>query len=751
MKGINTQNDLSLVNEYIRNDSSIYDNVFRAIFKSSSLYVGLYIGFEENGFYRYYPYTSFNNYPSFTYRCYYNNLQTTGYDPRCRVWYVIANDSNIHYTSPYTDALTGLVMITSSKRVMNGSSVMGVIGMDFSMQEIDNIITDGSDLTNEYSFMMDQFGLLISYPGLDRNSPVPGSVFTVENDVNPFVWNNIISKKNIVSDSETIIKNSKEYMVVYKYLPDLNYYLVTLFPLSKTTGLTNNIFSHVTGVIKNGKLALSIIITSIIILDFVLIRLFGKKYAKPIKMLSNDLKSVRDANLDIELGNRAPASAEFSAVNQNFGYLLTAVKFGNDAYYGGDMDKAMTSYNEAEQLMRIMNVPRGLSICYNNKANVYKQMGKNTEAEKLYLDSIKIVEDLMSKETDNDKLLACRIMISYRKMNLGVLYKDCGRISEAKKYLEESLDMSISTDNSLGYSKISGNLGQLYLQSGNINEAHELIYGAYDRLKDKTDEISIQYAKMNVGLLELFKHNYSLAEQWFDNVLYENITLDNYVKQTCIENSFIIAEKHNNSQKMNALKLLTSQTLSNRDVLFVLDCSGSMEGQFIRQCKISTQNIITNMLSGKDMISMFTFSNETKCLFENMTKDAQLEAMLRHIASVSTGGGTAFYDALITSINHISKSKLNNKWIAALTDGEDNQSKQNHENVVSVLSKVNVNIVIIVVGSLKTRQAIKSICDCANKKNKGVLIEISRNASEIESVFQKVAQLITGQLHVESL
>lgn len=141
IKGINNQAQLSTINQYIYNQSSIYDIVLRAIYKSSNIYDGLYFGFEENGFYRYYPYVSFQEYPTFSYRCASNNLPVIGYDPRCRIWYVIAkNNTNIMYTSPCVDALTGNILITSSKRIMNGTNLLGVIGIDFSMNKIDNII-----------------------------------------------------------------------------------------------------------------------------------------------------------------------------------------------------------------------------------------------------------------------------------------------------------------------------------------------------------------------------------------------------------------------------------------------------------------------------------------------------------------------------------------------------------------------------------------------------------------------------------
>jgi len=771
MNGISSQSQLNAIDNYTLHDSSIYDNVLRAVYKSSDIYAGIYFGFQQNGFYRYYPYVSFNSYPSFTYTCDYNQQATVGYDPRCRIWYVIAqNDDDIHYTSPYIDALTGNVLITSSKRVIQNGAVIGVIGMDYSMNKVNDIILNNTIFGSGYTFLMDSTGLLISYPNLTLDSSATRSIFDMDKTVDPSVWTSILSSNQVNQMNQVnITKNNEPYVLLYQYIEQQGYYLVMLYPNSDVSTITDNISVSVKNIITSGTIGVVVIWGIGQIIVTCLVVLLAKKYAKTIIQLSKDIESIGKPNLQIELQEMAPVSAEFSNVNKNFGNLLVAVKFGNDAYYEGDLNKALKLYNDAEELMKVMKIQRGLSICYNNKANVYKQMGNITEAEKLYLESIRIVQGLMDSEQDHDKKKAYKVMLSYRYMNLGVLCKDSGNLVKAHEILTQSLQLARDTDNGIGISKISGNLGQLYLQENKLRDATEIIYEVYNTVIDKYDNITIQYALMNLGLLEIYNKKYERAGTYFNRILNEYQELDIYVKQVSIDNMYKILTALGHTDQANAIReqttKLAEQTNLNNNVLFVLDCSGSMAGAPITQCKNSVKEIIINNLTESDVISLFVFNNKVNRIFLNRNKRVNLQHMLQSVDGISASGGTAFYDALITSIeqlndreNDISMStNMSNtvnesKWIVALTDGEDQDSKSSSDDVIRLLNKKPNNLIIITVGALNNRHLIQKICDASQKKGKiGKLINVSNGRGEIEQVFKKVIQVITGQLHVESL
>lgn len=757
VKNINNINDLKNVDQYTLNDSTIYDNVMRAIFKSSNLYTTIYFGFEKNGFHRRYPYSDLTSFVSFTSTCYYNNQPIATFDPRCREWYVVAKyDNDIHYSSPYVNALSGDVSISASKRVMNGTNLLGVFGIDFSMNQIDEIVNSNNVMKNGYMFLMTKNGALISHPNLNRNLNPNENVITMESKINSNVWTNMFQKEN---DQPFYIKtvdtDQKNWIILYVYMEKTNYYVVMMYPESDVTEETNDIFNNLFKIVLNGTIILPIISGITLLFAFVILNTIGKHYTFPIRQLLKDVKQIGTAELDIELGNRAPVSAEFSALQHNFANLLTAVKFGNDAYYGGNMQKALESYENAEKLMTTLKINRGLSVCYNNKANVYKQMGKFTEAEEFYLKSISIVNKLIDESTDNSTILAYKVSLSYKLMNLGVLYKDSQKIEQALEHFAKSIKLARETDNALGISKISGNLAQLYIDvypnnTEKIKEAKELIYDAYETIKDKEDSFSLQYSQMNIGIYEkTISKQYEVALEWFTHVLKNHETVDAYVKQTCLKHIYEILMLLKRTSEASQIYTETKQLVSN-DVLFVLDCSGSMAGQFINTCKTSVKNIVINYLQDTDNISMTTFNNKITKIFENESKQ-NLGEILTKINDIKADGGTAFYDALYDSINNINDKSNHVKWIVALTDGDDQHSNLKPHVIMRMLKQKSVNIVIMTVGKLKNANTINQICKSVKHGNKGIFIEIDKNSDKITEAFSKVAKLIVGQLNVESL
>jgi Mg-chelatase subunit ChlD/Flp pilus assembly protein TadD len=736
IKNINNQNDLNLIDQYIFKNTSIYDDILRTVYKSSKNYVSVYIGFEKNGFFRRFPYVELNRYQNLAYKCFYNNLDMIGYDPRCRIWYSIA--SNItKYTPPYIDALSGNVMITSSIKVMNSTELYCVIGIDFVMNSINNIILKDTS-SNEYNFLIDSDGNIISYPNMKYDK-----VYNI------YITEPILNKINLKNVNK-YIKVDDKYIFV-NYLSDLNYYLVSIYSEKNIEHSTDIVFNSISKIILDGTIAISIIICTMVVFNIIFIRIFSKIYSKPINDFTKDIKSIQNVNLDIELGNKAPISSEFTNANNKLKTLLTAVKFGNDLYYNGDLNKALESYIKAEELMKTLNIKRGLSICYNNKANVLKQLNRIDEAEKLYIESIKIAEEFIQTEKDTQKKTAWYVSISNRMMNLGVLYKDSVKLDKAEEYLNNSLKYANKSDNAIGKTKIVNNISQLYLQTGRIKEAESIINDTYQEIiKSNQDEITVQYAELNFALLELYKGNYPLAKTYFENILYKFKHIDMNLKNICIQNLHTIAQETKNYENMSQF-LQNSQESTSRNITFLLDVSGSMAGNPINQCKQSINDIILKYLQNSDNISMYTFNQTIQLLFKNNNKYMNMNEISNKLTNITCSGGTAFYTGLEIVINSLQKDN-NQNWIIALTDGEDNHSNNDsYKNIFKILKNYRVNIIIITIGKLDNRQKIEEIVKSISNNSIGKLVEINNTSQEIANVFQNVAKLIIGQLNVESL
>lgn len=110
--------------------------------------------------------------------------------------------------------------------------------------------------------------------------------------------------------------------------------------------------------------------------------------------------------------------------------------------------------------------------------------------------------------SEGDQHDACEIILANRYMNLGVLYMDVDPRTEqsratAESYLEQSRNLHSKHNNVQGIAQVSGNLGQLYLADNQVEDAATLIKESYEIAKKSENEISIQYAAMNMGVLAL--------------------------------------------------------------------------------------------------------------------------------------------------------------------------------------------------------------------------------------------------------
>lgn len=750
--GINSYSDF-LNLEYV-NETSTMDNIFRPIYKSNNLYAKIYIGL-NNGLFRRYPFARLEDYSTMLYKCEINQEQVIGYDPRCRIWYHQSrNTEDIKFTPPYIDAFSKKMLLSISKRIFN-SSLIGVIAADFSMELLDQLVLNSKVLENGYTLLIDKTGLVISYPELDRTI------------INPMIWNidnkfTLTQWMSIINDNELDVKtqvlkmqnNNINYYITYYKIPDADYKLVMIFQENDLYKDSNTLNANILIILSVGTVLLFIAIIIIIILIFVASIFITRYYTTPFRELSNLLEQMTKSNLDITLGNKPPISSELKIVHDNFENLLIAVKFGNDAYYGGNLEKALANYELAEKLMTKINNNKGLGVCYNNKANVYKQMNNISEAFKYYDKAIENINEILKK---SDNKMVDTIILANRLMNKAVLYSDITintkkinssstimeQYGKSEELYKQSIALNKECDNNVGIAKVSGNLGQLYIKKKNLIEAEKILYEAYNIIQEKNDNRSLQYMTLNIGILKYHEKKYSEALEWLNYTLNNFDKLEIYVQKNCLQYLSKTYKKINNNDMVNKINSLLYEP---KNIYFVLDCSGSMDGNPLKQCKDSIIDIINNYIEDYDNISLITFNTTYQTVIPTTKKNIN-QNIINKINQIKAGGYTAFYSAVNEAINNLKKNNCSNKdWIIALTDGEDNSSDISSLQLINNIKILAGNIVVITIGSLKNENIIKNIC---NANGKGHHIKIGVN--DISSAFRKVANMIIGQVNVEVL
>ncbi|KAJ3106919.1 hypothetical protein HDU96_008058 [Phlyctochytrium bullatum] len=304
------------------------------------------------------------------------------------------------------------------------------------------------------------------------------------------------------------------------------------------------------------------------------------------------------------------------------------------------------------------------------------------------------------------------------------------RQERAHALFQRAFDLHRSADNLEGIAQASGNLGQLYLETGWRTEAAELLSDAYDIVKSRNDPVALQHACMNMGLSAVPPKpsrgsptccNGSIPAWPWCNARVDRPEIACAIRDVA-KPVFgdIFSGPHGGASASSRPK----------DIHFVLDCSGSMAGAFIR-------------------------ANAVRDVFE-LTPRGGADAAKGLVEMVKSrtpcDGATAFYDAVVRAVRKAgaAASSTRDVWVVALIDGDDNASSTTAEKVAQEIRTRHrdVGVIVIAVGRLGNEGKIREIVAAAGK---GFLVKAEQSSESIREAFGKMSKMIVGNLRVESL
>ena len=119
----------------------------------------------------------------------------------------------------------------------------------------------------------------------------------------------------------------------------------------------------------------------------------------------------------------------------------------------------------------------------------------------------------------------------------------------------------------------------------------------------------------------------------------------------------------------------------------VLDTSGSMEGEKFAAARRALDRFLFDLLDRDDEIFLYTF-DATPELVENWTTDRQ--RIVRGLARVDPGGGTALYDAVAEAIPLAQSGTRRKKALVVISDGNDTSSRTSLREVQQLIRETEV-------------------------------------------------------------
>jgi len=235
-----------------------------------------------------------------------------------RGWYKLAltDTSHPHITSPYVDAQTGELCITVTKAVISNGKLIGVVGADVFVTELQNITLGATLDATGYSMLLDSNGDILIHPD-EKYAPNDEGEFsnliTIDGNAYSALWDKLNSADAAYeyrdANGSNKYYNSNTLMVT-------DWKMVSVLPTKVVTQPITNVVLIV--------IPISIVMLLIAaVLIFLTIRNSVTRPLIPITDFFNNIGSVGDFSIGQE---EMDSLSKYSKQNDEFGRLAASAK-----------------------------------------------------------------------------------------------------------------------------------------------------------------------------------------------------------------------------------------------------------------------------------------------------------------------------------------------------------------------------------------------------------------------------------------
>lgn len=319
--------------------SSALDFFFAGAYDST--YNMMYYG-TEGAVFRQYPWISMDGFEDSNFNQYSSGTCTTVkgmYEPRCRGWYINAKASasqTTSFTTPYIAAGSGELCITISCPVIDDSGTFhGVIGTDPLVTGIQNAVNVDIG-TSGYAFITDLSGTAIFHPEADVASGQFASIDSLESS-------ELAGSAFYSADSGQLEynKGGDTWYMSFERIPSVPYKLAVVVSKSDVTAAATEAEDAIAGSINGMIIIVCCIVAAVAVLTMYMACQISNMISLPVEQLTEICIQLRKGEYDdIEIDQEEPTCRDVVVLREAFKSMLTSVRFGSEAYYAGNVEKA---------------------------------------------------------------------------------------------------------------------------------------------------------------------------------------------------------------------------------------------------------------------------------------------------------------------------------------------------------------------------------------------------------------------------
>ncbi len=185
-----------------------------------------------------------------------------------------------------------------------------------------------------------------------------------------------------------------------------------------------------------------------------------------------------------------PADTSLAKLYNEIGYQLTRIHPDSSKLF---TDKGM-------ELSKKLNFKKGIGEAYNNLGINYYIRGQFEEAEKEFLASKKIAEEMKNLKA-----------ITNRQNNLGIIYYTQGNYTKALEYLNRSLVTQTGMHDTLGLANTQNTIASVYIHLADYDKALKCYLEALNLFEKAGDKTGISQAYNNIGIVYNSLENFDKA------------------------------------------------------------------------------------------------------------------------------------------------------------------------------------------------------------------------------------------------
>lgn len=132
------------------------------------------------------------------------------------------------------------------------------------------------------------------------------------------------------------------------------------------------------------------------------------------------------------------------------------------------------------------------------------------------------------------------------------------------------------------------------------------------------------------------------------------------------------------------------QEIVAKDVIFVFDSSGSMEGEKIEQAREALKYCLRS-LNARDRFGLASFATGVRRLDERLlaVEDENLERARKFVDGIEAAGGTAINEALLSALAMVDRDSGRPAMVIFLTDGRPTVGEDDIEKILENVSEAN--------------------------------------------------------------